>query len=390
METVDAFGVSGRFVYPKKYFLQIIKETLYSCNRSGQSFLWIEAPFRVSERNNIGLHTLLSEEYAGILGQGNGCLWCLYRGKDLHFLEDIKAKILLDAQEIGFIKEIGEIQGTSDLDFDSKVYFYSGKPQSFLHEENRFIRNWNREVNFLKIKRITIEHINEMTLRGFYAKTVKRATDVAGSLFGILFFSLVMLVCAICVKVALLKWRIEQRKQGNNLEPYDSSILFKQVRVGENGRLFKCYKFRTMYPGADKDKEKLRKQLEEEGGGIKRGPTFKMDNDPRILKFGGNFLRKHSLDELPQFFNVLKGDMSLVGPRPPTPDEVSTYLSWHYIRLSVKPGLTCIWQTSGRNELDFDEWMRLDNKYIRERSTLKDLNLKLKTVEVMINGKGAS
>jgi len=385
---IDEFGINNRFVYPKKYFLQIVKETLFNCNRNSNSFLWVEIPFRMSERNNIGLHALLSEEYAGILGQGSGCLWCLYRNKDLHFLEDIKSKIIMEAQEIGLIKGICEIQGHSDLNFDSKVYFYSGKPQTFLHEEDRFIRNWNKEINYLKIKRITIENINEMTLKGVYAKFFKRAIDIVVGLFCVILFSLIMLACAISVKIALLKWKQEQKKQGEKPKPHDSSVLFKQIRVGENGRLFKCYKFRTMYPGADKDKEKLKKQLESDG--IKRGPTFKMDNDPRILKFGGNFLRKHSLDELPQFFNVLKGDMSLVGPRPPTPDEVSTYLSWHYIRLSVKPGLTCIWQTSGRSELNFDEWMRLDNKYIRERNILKDLSLKLKTVEIMITGKGAS
>lgn len=386
---IDGFSTGNRFVYPKKYFLQIVRETLFSCNRSGKSFLWVEVPFRISDRNSIGLHALLSEEYAGILGQGNGCLWCLYRNKDLSFLKDIKTKIINEAQDIGLIKEIGEIHSYDTLNFDSKVYFYSGKPQTFIHDEDRFIRSWNKEVNYLKIKRITIEYINEKTLKGFYAKIIKRAIDIVGSLFGIILFSLIMLACAMSVKIALLKWKAEQEKQGKKHEKYDSSVFFKQVRVGENGRLFKCYKFRTMYPGADKDKEKLKKQLEEDSG-IKRGPTFKMDNDPRVLKFGGNFLRKHSLDELPQFFNVLKGDMSLVGPRPPTPDEVSTYLSWHYIRLSVKPGLTCTWQTSGRNEVDFDEWMRLDNKYIRERNILKDLSLKLKTVEIMISGKGAS
>ncbi|MDR2580552.1 MAG: sugar transferase [Fibromonadaceae bacterium] len=385
MGMVEALGTKGRLAYPKTYFLQIAKETLYRCNRNSQSFLWIEVPFKISDRNNLSLHSLLSEEHIGIFGQGDGCLWCLYRNKDLQFLEDIKAKIISDIKEIEFIRDIG--LESSALSFDSKVYFYSGKPQMHFHEEDRFIKNWNKENDFFKIKRISIEHINEKTFKGTYVRFTKRLIDIAGSIFGLLIFSWVMLICTICVKFALLRWKAEQKKQGD-FKDYDSSIIFKQIRVGQNGKLFKCYKFRTMYPGADKKKEELRKQ--QEADGIKRGPTFKMDNDPRILKFGGSFLRKHSLDELPQFFNVFKGDMSLVGPRPPTPDEVKTYESWHYIRLSVKPGLTCIWQTSGRSNLDFDEWMRLDNKYIRERSTLKDLNLKIKTVEVMISGKGAS
>lgn len=218
---------------------------------------------------------------------------------------------------------------------------------------------------------------------------IKRLIDIFGSLFGIAIFSLAMLICAILVKRALLKWEAEQRKQGKE-PPKDSTVLFRQIRVGRNGKLFKCYKFRTMYPGADKEKEKLKKQQDAQNGGINRGPTFKMADDPRILKHGGAFLRKHSLDELPQFFNVLKGEMSLVGPRPPTPDEVKEYEAWHYIRLSVKPGITGIWQTSGRNDVDFDEWMRLDNRYIHEHSTLRDLNLKLKTIEVMFSGRGAS
>jgi len=382
METIDAIGMDGRFVYPKKYFLQIAKETLYCCNRSGQSFLWIEIPFEVSDKNGLALHSLLSDKYMGIFGRGNDCLWCLYRNKDLQFLENIKTDIMND------VKEIGLQEPTSDFNF--RVYFYSGKPQAFTHEDNRFIREWNKEVSFLKIKRISIEHINEKTFKGSYVKILKRLIDIVGSLFGLLIFSLVMFLCALLVKFALFKWKREQIAAGNT-EKYDSSVLFKQIRVGKDGALFKCYKFRTMYPGADREKEKLKKQLETESKSEKnRGPTFKMDNDPRILKFGGNFLRKHSLDELPQFFNVLKGDMSLVGPRPPTPDEVKTYLSWHYIRLAVKPGLTCIWQTSGRSNLDFEEWMRLDNKYIRERDTFKDLSLKLKTIEVMLNGKGAS
>jgi lipopolysaccharide/colanic/teichoic acid biosynthesis glycosyltransferase len=369
------------FAYPRRYFLQIVKETLYHCNRNNQCFLWLEIPSKLSDRSNLLLRSLLSSEEVYILGRGNGFLWSLFRSKDLQFLKRIKTKMLKEAEEIGLQK--------LPSDFNFNVYFYSGKSQAFVHEENRFIRKWNKENGFLEVRRITIEHINKRTFEGVYVTHLKRLIDLTGSLFGLIVFSWVMVICAVCVKFALFRWKAEQKKLGNVVQD-DCSVLFKQIRVGRNGKLFRCYKFRTMYPGADREKERLKKLQEEDGQDIKRGPTFKMDNDPRILKFCGNFLRKHSLDELPQFFNVLVGDMSLVGPRPPTPDEVSTYLSWHYTRLSVKPGLTCIWQTSGRNDLDFDEWMRLDNKYIRERDTLKDLKLKLKTIEVMISGKGAS
>lgn len=403
VESVDWFALHREFAYPRHLFLQRIKEEIYRCNRKAQCFVWIEIPLRgfvydgfrlqvpkrASEKNSklleiwrVSVQTMLSKEYLGVVGQGKDSLWSLFVNKDLQLLETIKGNIKTRLKEAGFSRDLPE-----GLNFN--VYFYSGRSQSFLQEENRFIKRWNSEPNFSKIKRISIEDVKEKTFSGLYVRFLKRGIDIVGSLFGILIFSLAMFLCAVFVKRALLKWQFEQKKLGG--EPSkETSILFRQVRVGRNGKLFKCYKFRTMYPGADKEKEKLKKQLDMENGGIDRGPTFKMDDDPRILKHGGTFLRKHSLDELPQFFNVLKGDMSLVGPRPPTPDEVKTYEAWHYIRLSVKPGLTCIWQTSGRNDVDFDEWMRLDNKYIRERSTLGDIGLKLKTVEVMLSGKGAS
>ncbi|MDR2582197.1 MAG: sugar transferase [Fibromonadaceae bacterium] len=381
IEQEDMFVAYEEFLFPKEYFLQRIKEEIYRCNRRNKCFLWIEAPLKdFNDAWKISLQTILSEEYMGIIGQGKGCIWCLYVNKDLSFLESIKDSIERR------IKDAGLLEYVPSLNFNA--YFYSGKSQSFVQEENRFIKKWNTEESFFKIKRLSIENVKEKTFHGLYIRVLKRSIDIVGSLFGIVIFFLFMLVCAVIVKRALLKWASEQKELGNSIE--DSSIIFKQIRVGRNGKLFKCYKFRTMYPGADKEKEKLRKQQEAENGGVNRGPTFKMEDDPRILKHGGAFLRKHSLDELPQFFNVLKGDMSLVGPRPPTTDEIKKYEAWHYIRLSVKPGLTCFWQTSGRNDINFDEWMRLDNKYIRDRSTLVDLNLKLKTLEVMLSGKGAS
>ncbi len=381
VEQEDGVVAYEEFLFPKEYFLQRIKEEIYRCNRRNKCFLWIEAPLKdFNDAWRISLQTILSEEYMGIIGQGKGCIWCLYVNKDLSFLESIKDSIK------EHIKEAGLLEYVPNLNFNA--YFYSGKSQSFVQEENRFIKKWNNEEIFFKIKRFSIENVKEKTFHGLYIRVLKRSIDIVGSLFGIVIFFLIMLVCAIVVKRALLKWASEQKKLGNPIE--DSSIIFKQTRVGRNGKLFKCYKFRTMYPGADKEKEKLRKQQETENNGVNRGPTFKMEDDPRILKHGGAFLRRHSLDELPQFFNVLKGDMSLVGPRPPTTDEIKKYEAWHYIRLSVKPGLTCFWQTSGRNNINFDEWMRLDNKYIRDRSTLVDLNLKLKTLEVMLSGKGAS
>lgn len=158
-------------------------------------------------------------------------------------------------------------------------------------------------------------------------------------------------------------------------------IFFKQVRVGRHGRLFKCFKFRTMVVNAEELREKLMALNEVDG------PVFKIKHDPRITKIG-RFLRKTSLDELPQFFNVLFGDMSIVGPRPPIPSEVEQYERNLIRRLSINPGITCIWQVSGRNNIPFDRWMEMDMEYIDNWSLALDLKIILKTIKVVLRGDG--
>ncbi len=157
--------------------------------------------------------------------------------------------------------------------------------------------------------------------------------------------------------------------------------FFRQLRVGQHGRLFHILKFRSMVAGA----EGLQKTLEDHNE--QSGPVFKMRNDPRITPLG-RLLRKFSIDELPQLVNVLRGDMTLVGPRPPVPKEVAQYEPWQLRRLSVVPGLTCIWQVSGRNEIAFKEWMYLDLRYIDHWSFGQDLSLLLKTVPTVVAGRG--
>ena len=142
------------------------------------------------------------------------------------------------------------------------------------------------------------------------------------------------------------------------------------------------YKFRSMVVNAEELKEKLAHQNE------MSGPMFKMKDDPRVTKVG-KFIRKTSLDELPQLWNVLKGDMSLVGPRPSLPKEVVQFEGWMYKRLEVKPGLTCYWQVSGRNNIDFEDWMKLDIKYVEERNLWSDIKLIFKTVLVLFGDKNA-
>lgn len=194
----------------------------------------------------------------------------------------------------------------------------------------------------------------------------KRVFDVAVTLIGLIVLSPLLLLIALAIKL---------------FSP--GPVLFKQQRIGLNGREFMCYKFRTMV----KDAEALKAQLE--GLNEMTGPVFKMSNDPRVTKVG-RALRKFSLDELPQLFNVLRGDLSLVGPRPPIIEEVQQYERWQRRRLSMRPGITGIWQVEGRNTIaDFDAWVRLDLQYIDNWSLMLDFKILLKTIPSVLLGRGA-
>lgn len=195
---------------------------------------------------------------------------------------------------------------------------------------------------------------------------IKRVIDIAGALFGILLLSPLMIGAAILIKMSS-----------------KGPIFFKQKRMTKGGETFDMWKFRTMIVDADKLKDQLASQNE------MSGPVFKIKNDPRITPVG-RFLRKYSIDELPQLFNVLFGDMSLVGPRPPVYREVVKYRRWQARRLTVKTGLTCIWQISGRNQIDFENWMRMDLQYIDQWSLWMDIKILFKTVAVVVKGDGAS
>ena len=195
---------------------------------------------------------------------------------------------------------------------------------------------------------------------------VKRLLDIA--------MSSVLLVLAAPV-VLLISFVIKLSGRGG--------VLYRQVRCGLNGRRFTLYKFRTMVADAEARQQELLPLNE------MKGPVFKLKRDPRVTAFG-RFLRRFSLDELPQLWNVLRGDMSLVGPRPPIPDEVARYQRWQRRRLSMKPGLTCLWQVSGRNQIDFDRWIELDLQYIDSWSPWLDMKILLKTVPAVLSGRGAS
>ena len=194
----------------------------------------------------------------------------------------------------------------------------------------------------------------------------KRAIDIVGSIVGLVLLSPILLIVAIAIK-------LESK----------GSIIFSQKRIGLKGKEFKMYKLRSMVEDAEKLKKDLMKSNE------MSGPMFKMKDDPRVTRVG-KFIRKTSIDELPQLVNVLKGDMSLVGPRPSLPKEVKKFKPWMKKRLEVKPGLTCFWQVSGRNNIDFEDWMKLDIKYVEERSFLVDIKLIFKTFFVLFGDENAS
>ncbi len=193
---------------------------------------------------------------------------------------------------------------------------------------------------------------------------LKTLTDKLGALIGIIITAPILILTAITIKL-------------NSPGP----ILFKQTRTGINGRPFHLLKFRTMVIDAEEKKREL-KELNEMSG-----PVFKIAKDPRITKIG-RFLRKYSIDELPQLFNVLRGEMSLVGPRPPLPSEVAKFEPWQHRKLSVKPGLTCLWQTNGRNNIGFEEWMKLDLQYIDNWSLWEDAKIIVRTIPAVLKGTG--
>jgi lipopolysaccharide/colanic/teichoic acid biosynthesis glycosyltransferase len=193
----------------------------------------------------------------------------------------------------------------------------------------------------------------------------KRALDVVGSVVALAIMALPMLITALLI-------RLES----------SGPAFYWHYRLGENGVPFRFYKFRSMVVNADQARDGLLTQNEADG------PVFKIRRDPRITRVG-RWIRKTSIDETPQLFHVLQGKMSLVGPRPPLPEEVANYEPWQHERLSVRPGLTCIWQVSGRSDIPFERWVELDIMYVRTRSLLLDLKILLLTPWAVLSGRGA-
>ena len=200
---------------------------------------------------------------------------------------------------------------------------------------------------------------------GLYLRFGKRALDIVGALVALVLSAPLMAVLAILI-------RIESR----------GPVFYRSTRIGRGGQPFTFFKLRSMVKDADRNLHTIAHMNEADG------PVFKIEHDPRITNVG-RFMRSTSLDEVPQFFNVLIGDMSIVGPRPPIPKEVAQYEPWQLRRLDVRPGITCLWQISGRSRIGFQEWMRLDLEYIRHQSLPLDLKILVRTIPAVLSREGA-
>lgn len=210
---------------------------------------------------------------------------------------------------------------------------------------------------------MTMLNVEKKTIYSFF----KRAFDIVSSLLGLILLLAPLLIIALIIVI----------------DSPGASPIYVQERVGKNGHKFKFYKFRSMIPNAEHMIHELLQKNEMDG------PVFKMKDDPRITRFG-RFIRMTGVDELPQLWNVLKGEMSLVGPRPPLPREVEMYTEHQYKRLSVTPGITCYWQIQPkRNSLTFDQWLTLDLKYIAERGFWTDIKILFKTIGAVFGLEGA-
>ncbi len=252
------------------------------------------------------------------------------------------------------------MENVNEPDQDRKTFNEEERINAAITElSSKWLFRWRRYRD--KLKKFTWD----LTLN--FSRFLKRLLDIVFSIIFLVSFSPIFFVTAIAIKI----------------EDSEGAIFFNQPRVGKDGKLFLVYKFRSMYKDADKRKKELAHLNEMEGGVI-----FKIKEDPRITKTG-KLIRRMSIDELPQLYNVLKGDMSLVGPRPPVPGEVEEYEFSEIDRLKIKPGITCIWQVQGRNEIPFEQQVDLDRQYILSQSVWLDIKILFKTVSAVLNGRGA-
>ena len=291
-------------------------------------------------------------------------------------VDDDGHKEFMGHKHFGSVQYIGEVLSAHVVD---SVFFslYRQNPllieKAILECEERGLEvAWKPDFMHKDITRSRVDYLQDIPLFVFsfgpkfsFSIIIKRVFDIVAAFFLLIILILPMLIVMIVVRATT-----------------HGPAIFKQKRVGLNGRRFVFYKFRTMY--YESQERKAEYQLRNE----MKGPVFKMKDDPRITPIG-KFLRRHSIDELPQLWNVLIGDMSLVGPRPPLPKEVELYKGWQRRRLSMRPGITCFWQVMGRNKItDFEQWTKLDLKYIDEWSLWLDFRILLQTIPAVLKGTG--
>lgn len=370
----------GNAIYPAKLFQARLKEEFLRTNRIQKPFLYIKIFARqfdilswakpddiIFRTWNICILSMLSQtkftDVVGYLTEGSG-LGLILLDSDVSTLEQIRKQMIRNLHNANLLSQLRENKPKTPV---FKAYIYTGLLEKKDQELDSTIEKFNESSQgFVELSRLFYSDIMHNRQRNIWRYIIKRTFDLTCTITALLVLSPLLLCIALAVKISDPK----------------GPIIFKQKRVGKNGRLFTMYKFRSMYSDAEERKAALKEFNESDG------PTFKMKNDPRIYPLG-RILRKFSLDELPQLFNIIKGDMSVVGPRPPVPIEVAEYLPWHKMRLSVTPGLTCFWQVSGRSNITFEEWMRLDNQYVRHGNLSIDAQLIAKTFKVVIKGDGA-
>ncbi len=292
-----------------------------------------------------------------------------------HILED-DASVISGTRVLGRLSQLGDILERHVL--DEVVFAVPRERLDVIERSVLLCEEQGVGVKVLldlfpsRISKLTVDELDGMPVLALSPAPSEVAPLVGKRIFDVVLSTLVLVLSSPLVLVIAAAIKLESR----------GPVLFRQRRIGLHGREFWLYKFRSMISGAEQQLPGLKHRNE------MSGPVFKMRDDPRATRVG-RFLRKTSLDELPQFWNVLKGDMSVVGPRPPIPSEVKQYERWHRRRLSVKPGITCTWQVSGRNEVEFDRWMELDLHYIDNWSLWHDLEIVLRTIPAVILGKGA-
>ncbi|HSQ41255.1 MAG TPA: sugar transferase [Fibrobacteraceae bacterium] len=366
------------YIYPSEFFFRRLEEEFLRSLRTHRTFVFIRIPtrhvdlFGFSEPESsqvrawhIAVLTLLTQtdflDVKGYLSDDSG-IGLLLLDCDHSILEDHKKSILRNLRDANLMDAL-RLRPRRPL---FEAFVCTGLDEKKHLSRQQAMQRFNHvNEGYFSVQNLVYKDVLPHW-KGRLHSFTKRTIDITASSFALLLLSPLMMALALVVK----------------LSDRHGPVIFRQTRVGLNGMHFTMYKFRSMYVDAEKRLEALRHLNET------TGPIFKMKNDPRIYP-AGRFLRKYSLDELPQILNIFLGNMSIVGPRPPLPSEVLQYEPWHKMRLSVKPGLTCHWQVSGRSKIGFEGQVRLDNQYIRHGGIMTDMELIRKTFKVVFKGDGA-